>query len=304
LARDERKPNGNSTRNRNDHPVTPEFPIIPGYAILAELGRSSLAEFLYKARDLPLNRLVLLKLLGADRKASPHQLAIFHKEARTLARLSHPNILALYDVGEANGCPFMTMEYVEGDTLAQRLARAPQYPRPTARLLRTLALAVHYVHERGFIHRDLKPANIRLAPDPEGRSEFGIPKLSDFELALDVHDERPSGEVEGAIVGTPAYMAPEQVLGRRRDLGPATDVYGLGVILYEMLTGKRPFRGNSVIELVQQTIATEPEPVRALQPQAPAALEAICLKCLQKEPAARYPTAAALAEALDRFLAG
>jgi eukaryotic-like serine/threonine-protein kinase len=284
--------------------MSSQYPMIPGYEILAELGHSALGEYHYKARQLQLNRIVFLKLLASGRRATPHQLAIFRKKAETLARFSNPNILALYEVGESDGCPYMVLEYVDGPSLASRLAGAPQYPRPTARLLRTLALATHYVHQCGYIHRDLKPRNILLAPDPEGRSEFGIPKLTDFELALWMNDKRSSGEVEGAVVGTPAYMAPEQVLGRQRDIGRATDVYALGVILYEMLTGQRPFRGNSAIELLQQTIAAEPAPVRALQPQAPAELEAICLKCLQKEPARRYATAAALADALERFLAG
>jgi serine/threonine protein kinase len=279
------------------------FPVVPGYEILAELRHNGLAVY-YKARALTINRVVLLKLPAHEIQASPHQRQIFLKEARAMVAMQHANILALYHVSESNGCPFLALEYVEGDTLERRLAGAPQYPRPTARLVRTLALAVHYVHERGFVHRDLKPANILLAPDPEGRSEFGIPKLTDFEVALWGNDKGTSEEVEGAIAGTPAYMAPEQVLGRRRDIGRATDVYGLGVILYEMLTGKRPFRGNNAIELLQQTIEVRPEPVRAVQPAAPPELEAICLKCLEKEPPRRYPTAAALAEALNSFLAG
>jgi eukaryotic-like serine/threonine-protein kinase len=282
--------------------MSQRYPVIPGFEILDELRHNGLALF-YKARTVTINKLVMLKLPAPPVPATPHPLDVFYREARVLAGMQHPNILRAFDIRELNGRPFLILEYVEGPSLASRLAGAPQYPRPTARLLRTLALAAHYVHECGFIHRDLKPANILLAPDPEGRSEFGIPKLTDFELALRLNDERPSGEVQGAIVGTPAYMAPEQVIGHQRYIGPATDVYGLGVILYEMLTGHRPFRGNSTFELLQQTIRVEPEPIRATQPQVPAELEAICLKCLQKEPARRYPTAAALALALEQFLA-
>jgi serine/threonine protein kinase len=281
--------------------MSSQYPGIPEFEILAELGRSSCGVCLYKARSVALNRLVMLKLVA---QASPHQRQIYMREFGVMRALRHPNILAILQWVKWVDGFVSAFEYVEGLTLAGRLAGAPQYPRPTARLLRTLALTVHYIHEQGVIHRDLKPANILLAPDPEGRSEFGIPKLTDFELALRLEDERPVGEMVGAIVGTPAYMAPEQVLGLHRDIGRATDVYGLGVILYEMLTGQRPFRGNSAIELLQQTITAEPEPIRATQPHVPAELEAICLKCLQKDPARRYPTAAALAEALERFLAG
>jgi serine/threonine-protein kinase len=283
--------------------MSQRYPVIPGYEILAEVARNGLEEY-YKAKDTHLNRLVMLKLLAHGTQAAVHQKEIVLWEARVNAGLAHPNILALYRVSETDGRLCLTFEYVEGPRLANRLVGAPQYPRPAARLLRTLARAAHYVHERGFIHRDLKPANILLAPDPEGRSEFGIPKLTDFELALGLNDQGSFGELGEAIVGTPAYMAPEQVLGRRSDIGPATDVYGLGVILYEMLTGQHPFRASSVLELVKQKLDREPPPLRATQPQVPVELEAICLKCLQKELSRRYPTAAALAEALEWFLAG
>jgi tetratricopeptide (TPR) repeat protein len=242
------------------------------------------------------DRIVALKMLFDTDPLDPVQLARFRAEAEAVARLRHPNIIQVYEVGEHNGRPFFSMEYAEGGSLAQRLAGAPPSAREAAALLEVLARAVHAAHEAGIVHRDLKPANVLLTAD-------GTPKVADFGLAkrLDVDGGHTRSE---QLLGTPGYMAPEQALCQHRRVGPAADVYALGAILYEVLTGRPPFRADTPFDTALLVVTEEPVPPRRLQPKLPVDLETVCLKCLRKEPGGRYASALDLAEDLRRFLAG
>jgi serine/threonine protein kinase/Flp pilus assembly protein TadD len=266
---------------------------LSGYEIVRELGRGGMG-VVYEARHKALNRLVALKMILAGVHASPRHLARFRTEAEAVARLQHPHIVQIYDIHEGEQ-PCIALELVTGGSLAQKLANTPQPPRNTAELIRTLAQAVHYAHQHGIVHRDLKPSNVLLGADD-------APKITDFGLAklLDVDSEHTPTE---AFMGTPNYMSPEQASGKAREIGPVADVYALGAICYEMLTGRPPFRGATMLETIEQVRSQEPVPPRRLVPRVPADLETICLKCLEKEPARRYATAEALAEDLRRFLA-
>jgi WD40 repeat protein len=266
--------------------------LVAGYEILAELGRGGMG-VVYQARDQRLGRLVALKMIkdGADA-----DLRRFRTEAEALARLQHPNIVQVFEVGEHDGQPYFSLEYCAGGSLDRKLNGTPLPAAEAARLTETLARAVQAAHERQVLHRDLKPGNVLLAAD-------GTPKVTDFGLAKKLDQE--SGQTHsGAVMGTPSYMAPEQARGEVSRLGPAADVYALGAILYECLTGRPPFRAASVLDTLAQVLHEEPVPPRRLQPKVPRDLETICLKCLHKEPARRYATAADLAEDLRRFLAG
>jgi serine/threonine-protein kinase len=306
---------------------TAELPRIPGYQVEAVLGRGGMG-IVYKARHLRLNRTVALKMLLAGTYAGPEERQRFLREAEAVAGLRHPNIVQVHDMGEHDGRPYFTMEYVEGGSLAQRLMGTPQCVRYAAGLVATLADAVQVAHQGGIIHRDLKPANILLqrkaeipipnsqmgnlnsddiAPEPLTDSDCRIPdfdaKIVDFGLAR--HFERESGlTLSGARVGTPSYMAPEQAMGKTRAIGPAVDTYALGAVLYELLTGRPPFRGETPMETELQVVYHEPVPPSRLNPRVPRDLETICLKCLHKEPDRRYASAAALADDLRRFLEG
>jgi serine/threonine-protein kinase len=268
------------------------LPRISGYELEAVLGRGGMG-IVYKARHLRLNRPVALKMLLAGAYAGPHELARFLHEAEAEAGLRHANIVQVYDVGDHEGRPYFTMEFVEGGSLAQKLAGTPQPARRAAALLATLAEAVQVAHQGGIVHRDLKPANILLTAD-------GTPKIADFGLARHF-DGGPALTRSGARVGTPSYMAPEQAIGKAGTVGPAADIYALGALLYEMLTGRPPFRGETAVETERQVIAEEPVPPARLNPKVPRDLETVCLKCLHKDPERRYATAAALAEDLQRF---
>jgi serine/threonine-protein kinase len=271
------------------------WPTLAGYEILGVLGRGGMG-VVYKARQLSLNRLVALKMILAGAHAGPHELARFHTEAEAAARLQHPNIVQVYEIGTQDGRPFLALEFVDG-SLAKSLAGTPLPPRQAAQWAETLARAVHYAHQHGVVHRDLKPGNVLLSRD-------GQLKIADFGMAK-IMAGRVGGHTQsGALVGTPSYMAPEQAEGRIRQLGPATDVYGLGAILYELLTGRPPFRAASMQETLDQVRHEQPTPPSHLQPKLPRDLETICLTCLQKEPTRRYSSAAALAEDLHAFLAG
>ncbi len=228
--------------------------------------------------------------------AGPQELARFRTEAEAVARLQHPNIVQIYEVGEQHGLPYCALEYVDGGSLARELAGTPQPPRQAAQLVATLAEAMHAGHQRGVVHRDLKPDNVLLAAD-------GTPKVTDFGLAKKL-DGGAGQTASDAVVGTPSYMAPEQARGRGKEVGPAADVYALGAILYEALTGRPPFKAATPMDTMLQVITDDPVPPRRFQPTISAELETICLKCLGKEPAHRYASAAALADDLKRFLNG
>ncbi|HYT87098.1 MAG TPA: serine/threonine-protein kinase [Gemmataceae bacterium] len=268
---------------------------IPGYEVLEELGAGGMG-VVYKARQLKLNRLVALKTLRARAHAAAPALARFRAEAEAVARLRHPNIVQIYEVGEHDGLPFFCLELVEGGSLANRIARDGVSPREAARLLELLARAIHAAHEQGIIHRDLKPANVLLTAD-------GTPKITDFGLAKCL-DGTAAQTQSGDVLGTPAYMAPEQAAGRSREVGPACDVWSLGAILYELLTGRPPFRSEDRLDLLLQVLEREPDRLRVHNRTVEPALEAICLKCLEKSPADRYPSALALAEDLAAYLQG
>jgi serine/threonine-protein kinase len=276
-------------------PAATGWPHVPGYEIEAELGRGGMG-VVYKARQTDLGRPVALKMILAGAHASAAQLARFRAEARAEARLQHPNIVQVYEIGEHDGLPYFSLEFVDGGNLGQKAGRQPQPPRDAAGLVEALARATHYAHERGVVHRDLKPANVLLTAD-------GTPKIADFGLAKVLDDEAGSTRT-GSVVGTPSYMAPEQALGRHRDVGRTTDVYALGAILYELLTGRPPFLGATMLDTVEQVRTEEPLPPTRLQPKVPRDLETICLKCLQKDARKRYAGADELAEDLRRFLAG
>jgi serine/threonine-protein kinase len=288
------------------------FPEVPGYEIQALLGRGGMA-VVYLARQTSLKRLVALKMVHAGAHAEPGHFERFRREAQIVAQFQHPNIVQIYEVDEHLGTPYLCLEYAAGGTLAQRLAGTPQPPRQAAQLVEAIARAVHHAHEHGIIHRDLKPSNILLtAPDPApaqpgpgeaaALASWGTPKVSDFGLAKRLGGT--SGRTqEGDILGTPNYMAPEQALGRV-DISPAADVYALGAILYEMLAGRPVFRGVSFVDTLRQVVHDEPLAPERVQPGLPRDLQTICLKCLHKDPAQRYPSAEALARDLQSFLAG
>jgi tetratricopeptide (TPR) repeat protein len=294
------------------------------YVLLEELGRGSMG-VVYKAREPALDRLVALKIILAGPHAGPDDLVRVHREGRAIARLQHPNIVQIHEIGEDDGRPFLCMEYVDGPGLDRLLARWNEQaslgltPDAAARLLESLARTVHHAHQQGIIHRDLKPANILLAVSDQrsadspkdGRAELiadrcllnAIPKIADFGLAKFL-DGSADATQTGHLVGTPSFMAPEQADGRNDQVGPGTDVYALGGILYELLTGRPPFQAPTVHETLELVRTAEPTPPRQLQPYLPRDLQTICLKCLAKQPGGRYASALELAEDLRRFLGG
>ncbi len=311
--------------------ITDTRPRLPGYEILEELGRGGMG-VVYHARHIALNRPVALKMILAGAHADAEVQRRFRVEAEAVARLRHPNIVQVYDYGVYDGQPYLALEFVEGGTLARQAANAPWPPAHAAQLVEVLATAIHYAHREGLVHRDLKPANILLSfrREPQvtprasadvslaamsalargatcGSRRNGVnecvPKITDFGLAKRLEDG-PAQTASGALLGTPAYMAPEQAAGERAKVGPATDVYALGVILYELLTGRPPFHGDSALEVLWRVQEQQPLPPSRLQPGLPRDLETVCLKCLEKEPGRRYGSAAALAEDLRRFRAG
>jgi serine/threonine protein kinase len=283
----------------------PAFPRVAGFEVLAELGRGGMG-VVYKARDSGLKRLVAVKQLNLAAGASAELLARFRAEAEAIARLHHPHIVQVYQWGEQDGRPFLVLEFVPGGSLDKKLQ--PGVPQPvndSARLVLLLARAVHAAHQRGIVHRDLKPGNVLLAApadEPALNTPWGCPKVTDFGLARLCDAE--GGSVAGAVIGTPEYMAPEQAEGRVGEVGPAADVWALGVILYEVLTGRRPFQGSSVLGTLRLVCEHEPEPVRAVRPEVPEALAAVVTRCLRKRAEERYPSAAALADELKRVLDG
>jgi serine/threonine-protein kinase len=272
-----------------------ELPAVSGYEVQQVIGRGGMG-VVFKARHLKLNRTVALKMLLAGAYAGPQELARFCREAEAVAALRHPHIVQVYDAGDVTGRPYFTMEFLEGGSLAQHLAGTALPPRRAAHVVARLACAVQFAHQSGFIHRDLKPGNILLAAD-------GTAKITDFGLVRPI-DSGPEFTLSGARIGTPSYMSPEQALGKASAIGPAVDIYALGAVLYEMLTGRPPFHGESAADTERKVIAEEPVPPSRLNAKVPRDLETICLKCLQKEPARRYASAQDLGDDLHRFLDG
>ena len=257
-----------------------EQPLVPGYEIVGELGRGGMG-VVYKARQRGLNRWVALKMVLAGAHAGPSQLARFQTEAEAVARLQHPNIVQIYDVGELDGLPYFSLEYIDGLSLDQKIHRQPQPPREAAHLIETLARAMDYAHENGIIHRDLKPANVLMTSD-------GKPKITDFGLAKRL-EEDSSQTKSGTLMGTPSYMAPEQARGEIKEVGPLADVYSLGAMLYELLTGRPPFLASSAMDTIMQVTRDEAMAPTRIVPGTPRDIETICMKCLQKESDKRYP---------------
>jgi serine/threonine-protein kinase len=264
------------------------------FELLEEVARGGMG-IVYKARKRSLNCLVALKVIQAGRLASEAEKQRFLLEAEAAANLDHPNIVPVYEIDRAEGL-FFTMKWVEGGSLSRHVPQLVNDPRAAVRLLATVATAVHEAHRHGYLHRDLKPTNILI--DLTGR-----PYLTDFGLARRV-GAASSLTQSGAVLGTPSYMAPEQAAGKGKEVGPPADVYSLGAVLYELLTGRPPFRAGTVMETLVQVLERVPSPPRLHRAGVPPELEAICLKCLEKDPGHRYPSAAALAEDLERSLRG
>jgi serine/threonine-protein kinase len=270
-------------------------PQIAGYDIVGVLGRGAMG-VVYKAWQRGLKRDVALKMILAGDHATERDLARFRTEAQAVAQFHHPNIVEIYDIGEHDGKPFFSLEYVDGESLARKVAGNPLPATVAAQTVRTMAQAMQYAHAKGIIHRDLKPANVLVTTD-------GQPKITDFGLAKRLDED--SGQTHhGSVLGTPSYMPPEQAEGRNADVGPLSDVYSLGAILYELLTGRAPFRAATMLDTLSQVRKQEPVSPVQLQPGTPRDLETICLKCLQKDPKKRYAGAGDLAEDLRRYLAG
>jgi serine/threonine protein kinase/WD40 repeat protein len=299
------------------------LPNLPGFELVSELGRGGMG-VVYKARQLGLNRLVAIKMIRGGEFADADAQARFRDEAEVIAKLQHPNIVQVFTIGtqqsplgEGLGCPYFVEEFVEGGNLAECLAGKPQSPADAAWFIEVLARAVHYAHERGILHRDLKPANILLSLLPQqpcsnsdekdlstpGSLRSLIPKITDFGLAKQLDVAVPARTIDGTVLGTPEYIAPEVARGDKA-IGPGVDIYALGVILYEMLTGRRPFQGTSALDTFELARQQEPVPPRRLQPKTPLDLQTICLQCLAKNPQHRYPSAVALANDLQRFQSG
>jgi eukaryotic-like serine/threonine-protein kinase len=291
------EPGGRRAPPPEPHPPTPAPPspsLVPGYEVLSTLGRGAMG-VVYRARQASLDRTVALKVLSAGTHAAEEERARFNSEALTVARLQHPNVIQVHDVGEHDGVPFLAVEYVDGGNLQQWLGGRPTTVEKAVRLMYAVARGVGAAHAKGIVHRDLKPANILLTAD-------GTPKVADFGLAKQYG--AATYTATGALLGTPQYMSPEQAAGLTRRVGPASDVYSLGTILYQCLTGRPPFTATSVLQLLDQVRFGEPVPVRELCRQVPVEVETVCRKCLHKVPEERYRSGDELAEALGRIING
>jgi serine/threonine-protein kinase len=263
------------------------------YELLEEIARGGMG-VVYRARQVSLDRVVALKMIVGGELASPADVQRFRNEAQAAAGLRHPNIVAIHEVGEHEGRHYFSMDYVAGPTLAEVVRAHPLPAERAAGYVRAVAQAVQHAHDRNILHRDLKPANVLIDADDR-------PRVTDFGLARRVEgDRRLTGT--GQVLGTPAYMPPEQASGKHGAVGPASDVYALGAVLYELVTGRPPFQAETPLDTLLQVLESEPVPPRMLNPGVPGDLETVCLKCLHKEPRRRYPSAAALADDLGRFL--
>jgi serine/threonine protein kinase len=273
--------------------TAPEALRFGDYELMREVARGGMG-IVYRARQVSLNRVVALKMILAGRLATEEDVLRFRTEAEAAGRLKHPNIVAVHEVSDVDGQHYFSMDFIEGASLAERLRSGPLPSRVAARYVRVIARAVHHAHQQGILHRDLKPSNILIDADDQ-------PHITDFGLAKRLGGD--SGQTRtGVVLGTPSYMAPEQAAGKTHELGPACDVYGLGAVLYELLTGRPPFRAETPLDTVMQVTETDPVPPRLLNPKIDHDVETICLKCLEKDPKRRYASAEALAEDLQSYL--
>ncbi len=286
-------PNSTTTSSSATKPVLLRY--FGDYELEGEIARGGMG-VIHRARQLSLGRSVAIKLMSAGEFARPEVVQRFRTEAMAAAKLQHPNIVAIHEVGEHAGLQYFSMDLVEGPNLATQLAGQPMPARRAANLLKTLADAIQYAHDRGILHRDLKPSNVLIDP-------FGSPRITDFGLAKDITADSDL-TVTGQVLGTPGYLPPEQADPQRGPIGPTADIYSLGAILYFTLTGRPPFVGGSVHETLRQVLNDDPVAPRLLNSGVPRDLETICLKCLERDPARRYPTALELAADLNRFLDG
>lgn len=275
-------------------PVRDNPPRLGDYELLEEIARGGMG-VVYRARQISLDRTVALKVVLHGSFSSPESVRRFCTEAAVVAGLRHPNIVAIHEVGQTETEHFFSMDYIEGNNLGEVAREQPWAARRAAQCLKTIAEAVHYAHQRGVLHRDLKPSNVLL-------DAFGEPHITDFGLAKVLGTDTEL-TLTGQVLGSPSYIAPEQAAGKLDEVGPGSDIYSLGAVLYQLLTGRPPFQGETLPEILLQVRDEEPVLPRRLNPSVPADLQTICLKCLQKEPARRYPTAQELAEDLARFLA-
>jgi tRNA A-37 threonylcarbamoyl transferase component Bud32 len=271
----------------------PPVGAVGNYELIEQIGQGGMG-VVYKARQLSLNRIVALKLMLSGPWATEAEIKRFRSETTAAATLQHPNVVAIHEVGVHEGRHYFSMDYIAGRSLAEVINRTPLPAGRAARYVKIIAEAIHHAHQRGILHRDLKPANVLVDADDQ-------PRVTDFGLAKHIQVDS-SLTVSGDAMGTPSYMPPEQAAGKRSEIGPASDVYSLGAILYDLLTGRPPFRADTPLDTLRQVLDTEPAPPRVINRNVPRDLETICLKCLAKAPGQRYPSAQGLADDLGRFL--